>query len=574
MRFAGRLVLGMTVVVVFTIGILVWASEVSLRRDLEADIREALERNALLVREALPADSLGWQRTVRRLASEIGIRVTVIDKTGRVRAESDAYRDDLSSIENHASRPEVQAALHDSMGWDRRASRTVGTPLMYVAVPGGPGVVRVATSLEQVDQIVHRAQRSVLLGALLALLVGCALAFVAGRSIARPLTAIGGAARAIAAGAFPRFPRSGIPDVDALVRALKGMDTELAQRFEELRLARAESEALVEAMVEGVIAADSRGRIATANRAARALLGYEAEDSLPDLPQLFRAKSAREVVDQVMEGKPVRSRELDLDDRVVLMSARPLDAGGAVLVLHDVTEIRRLEAVRRDFVANVSHELKTPLTSLSGYAETLVSDEVDPDTARRFLHVILGSARRMQRLVDGLLDLSRIESGGWIPRREAVRIAAAGREVSVSLTDRAATGGISLVVEPGSDAEVIWADPDALRQILTNLVDNALRYTPPGGRVTVRSRRKGDGVEISVSDTGSGITGEHLPRIFERFYRADPGRSREEGGTGLGLAIVKHLVEAHNGSVSAESELGVGTTIRCWFPIEPIPAGA
>jgi two-component system phosphate regulon sensor histidine kinase PhoR len=322
-------------------------------------------------------------------------------------------------------------------------------------------------------------------------------------------------------------------------------------------------------MIEGVVAADGRGHIVTANPAARRLLGYGATEALPDLPELFRLKAAREVVDAVLRGEPVEDRQLEMDDRVFLVNARPLPAGGAVLVLHDLTEMRRLEAVRRDFVANVSHELKTPLTSISGYAETLLGDSADAETTHRFLRTILSNARRMQRLVDDLLDLSRIEAGRWHPTLSEVDVAAVARECWAALAGRADSHHIELTLDVAPDAPTVEADLDAVRQILTNLMDNSLRYTPEGGRVICRTRRVRGGVAVSLRDNGSGITREHLPRIFERFYRADLSRSREEGGTGLGLAIVKHLVEAHGGRVTAESERGSGTTVTCLFPDPP-----
>jgi PAS domain S-box-containing protein len=561
-------VLGTILVLLFAVVVLVGTSEVSLRRDLETDIRQSLEREALLVREALPPDSLLWQLAVRRMARDNGHRITLIDRTGRVRAESDVAGDSLARLENHLSRPEVQQALQGTTGVNRRESATLGRELIYVAIPGGPGVVRVAATLDQVDGIVHRAQRSVLGAALLALIFGSAVAFVAARSIARPLTAITAAARAIAAGTLPRFPRSGVPDIDSLVRALREMNGQLNDRFEELRRERAESRALVQSMVEGVLAADGRGRILTANPAARRLLGYSPEETLPELPQLFRAKGAREVVDAALSGDSVPAREVELDGHIVILSARPLPTGGAVLVIHDVTDLRRLEAVRRDFVANVSHELKTPLTSISGYAETLLEDELDAPTTQRFLAVIHANARRMQRLVDGLLDLSRIESGGWRPHTEPLDTAGIARETWSLFADRAAQSGVGFQLQIAAGAERISADSDALRQVLTNLFDNALRYTFAGGTITCAARRQDGMVRLSVEDTGTGITREHLPRIFERFYRADPARSREEGGTGLGLAIVKHLAEAHGGAVEAASEVGVGTAIIVSFPDE------
>jgi PAS domain S-box-containing protein len=567
--FARRLVLGSILILVVTVGILFWVAERSLRRDLEADIARTLESEARLVREALPPDSTEWPAAVRRLASQVRHRITLMDRDGTVLADSELPPGPLPSIENHADRPEVRTALSGGRGIGRRRSETVGRLLLYVAISAPPGVIRVAAGLEQVDEVVGRAQRAVAGAALLALLIGSLLALAAGRSIAYPLVELGSAARAIAAGAPPRFPRSGIPEIDSLVQALREMHHQLADRFGDLRREQAETAALVESMVEGVIATDERGRIVTANNAARRMLGYSRSDVLPDLPELFRVKAAREVVNAALRGAAVQDRELEMDGRVLLMNARPLPSGGAVLVIHDLTDVRRLEAMRRDFVANVSHELKTPLTSISGYAETLLTDAPDGETTRRFLETILTNARRMQRLVDNLLDLARLEAGGWQPERESVDLAELAHEAWSSLTDGARIKSMDFTVEVPEDAATIYADADAVRQILCNLLENSLRHTPAGGRIVCRSRREDDGVAVSVADNGAGILREHLPRVFERFYRADPSRSREEGGTGLGLAIVKHLVEAHGGRVAAESERGIGTTITCWFPEHP-----
>jgi two-component system, OmpR family, phosphate regulon sensor histidine kinase PhoR len=564
--FVRRLVLGSVLILVLTVAILLWVAERSLRRDMEGEIALTLENEAKLVREALPADSSALQAAVHQFARQVQHRITLIDSEGRVRADSDFPIGPLPPLENHAQRPEVRAALRQGRGVASRRSESVGHPFLYVAIPGGPGVVRIAAGLEQVDEVVRRAQRAVAGGALLALLIGSLLALAAGRSVAQPLIAITAAARAIAAGAPPRFPRSGIPDIDGLVQALRQMHRQLGDRFEELRREQAESAALIESMIEGVIAADERGHTVTANAAARRLLGYSQGEELPDLRELFRVKAAREVVDAVLNGSPVQDRELDVDGRAILMNARPLPAGGAVLVIHDLTEVRRLEAVRRDFVANVSHELKTPLTSISGYTETLLTDTPDSETTRRFLGTILENARRMQRLVDDLLDLSRIEAGRWQPEPELVDVAAAAREAWNEMAERASAREIRFTVEAAPDATTVYADPNALRQVLTNLFENSLRYTPGGGYILCRSGSEGSGTAVAVTDNGSGIAHEHLARVFERFYRADQARSRDEGGTGLGLAIVKHLIEAHGGRVSATSERGVRTTVTCWFP--------
>ncbi|MDQ3997750.1 MAG: ATP-binding protein, partial [Gemmatimonadota bacterium] len=256
--------------------------------------------------------------------------------------------------------------------------------------------------------------------------------------------------------------------------------------------------------------------------------------------------------------------ELQIAGRTLAVTARPLAVGGAVVALFDLTPIRRLEVVRRDFAANVSHELKTPLTVVSGFAETLLHDDLSPEQRRHFAETIVANATRMQRIVDDLLDLSRIESGGWLPNPASVDPSGIVRDVFTSVERQAQSKGLSLVadIEPGRR---VHADATALRQVVCNLVENAVRYTHRG-MVSVRVDEGRGGTWIRVRDTGVGIAPEHLSRIFERFYRVDPSRSRSEGGTGLGLAIVKHLVEAHGGRVLAESQPGQGTTVSAFFP--------
>ena len=564
MTFARRLIAGMILLLLVTVLVLVVAAERGLRADLEREVRATLERQASLLREALPADSTAWPQFVERFGAAGALRITLIERSGRVRADTDVSPAELPGVENHAARPEVAAALAGGVGVATRLSTTTSVEQMYLAVPGGPGVIRVAMPLDQVDAVVGRAQRSVLVAALLALLLGVPLAWWAGRSITRPLTETAAAARTIAAGGNPRFPRSGIPDMDAMVTALRGMHEELDARFDSLQRKQAESSALVNTMVEGVISCDRRGRVLTANPAARRLLGYGSDLPLPELQVLFHQKSAREAVDATLRGETLPDREILLDERTCLLSARPLPEGGAVLVLHDLTDMRRLETIRRDFVANVSHELKTPLTSISGYAETLLAEQPADGTPRRFLETILTNARRMQQLVDDQLDLSRIESSGYRPAPTLIEAEPAVRDAWEA--DPAADAHeFDVAIAPA--ARHLLVDPDAFRQILGNLFDNARRHTPKGGRITAAASLDGDGIRVSIQDTGSGIGRDHLPRIFERFYRADPGRSRAEGGTGLGLAIVKHLVEAHGGRVWAESTLGHGASISCWFPL-------
>lgn len=571
MTLAGRVFLSTSLLVAAPVGGLIIAADQLLRRNLETEVANGLEHEARLVAALLPADSAAWPDAARKLGPLVGHRVTLIDAKGRVRGDTEFDRDALPQLENHAGRPEVRGALATGIGRDERLSASTNERRMYVAVRGGPpglAVVRLSTTLDAVDRTVTAIQRTVAAAGFAAFGVAALLAWALSGAITRHVVQLGQAARAISAGETPTFPDTRIPEIAEHVQALRAMHEQLVQRFTQLRREREETHTLIESMADGLLATDAAGNVATVNTAARRLLSRRLSESLPPVTELFHDKPARDLVRAALEGREVEQRELELEGRALLVTSRPLPNGGALLVFRDVTELRRLEAVRRDFVANVSHELKTPLTSIAGYAETLAAEERDETQARKFADTILSNARRMQRLVDDLLDLSRIESGGWQPVRRVVDVAALAQEAWSPFGERARGQGVRFAVDIAPDAETVVADPDALRQILTNLFDNALRHTSSSGEVAVRARTAPDGVMIAVADTGSGIAPQHLPRIFERFYRADASRSRAQGGTGLGLAIVKHLVEAHGGRVVAEGAVGRGATIRMFFPAE------
>ena len=569
MRLTTRLFASTSLLVAATVVALIFIADQILRQRFEDEVAAGLGREAQLVAALVPADSSRWPEAAIALGRRIGRRVTLIDSTGRVRGDAEFDRTSLAGLENHLTRPEVQAALQTGLGRAARLSASTNARQMYVAVRGGPPgitVVRVSATLASVDAEVRAVQRAVALAGLGALALAAVIAWAASRALVRPLVSLSRAARDIAAGQEPMFPDSRVHEVSQQILALQAMHEQLDRRFSDLRREREETATLIEAMADGVLGADPRGRIVTMNAAARRLLGYAPDAALPPLLELFHGKAARELVRDVLEGQDVQQRELELDGRMLLVTGRPLPDGRSLLVLRDVTALRRLETVRRDFVANVSHELKTPLTSIAGYAETLATEAPTGTQMWQFAVTIENNARRMQHLVDGLLDLSRIESGSWRPEPRAVELELAVRDAWAAVAARAAVRGVALNIDIAADAPSATVDPDALRQILTNLFDNALRHTPAGGRITVRAARTEGTLTLSVSDTGSGIAAEHLPRIFERFYRADPGRARADGGSGLGLAIVKHLTEAHGGRVEAESTLGQGTTIRITLP--------
>ncbi len=409
---------------------------------------------------------------------------------------------------------------------------------------------------------------------------GALLAWWAGRRLAQPLEDTRMFAREQAWSEHPpRRTGARVTEVRRLEEALSGYFADLRDELAVALRSREEAILLVNAVGEGILQLDALGHLVRLNPAAARLLRLPGEALGQPIGALVRHPELRELLERPMQDVTVESTEISVEGRQLLVVRQPLvyrgETGGAVVLVVDLTPLRRLEDVRRDFVANVSHELKTPLTAIRGFAETLQDEELLPELRRQFLEATLRNADRLQRIVDDLLDLSRIESGGWRPHPSAVDAPALARDAWVEFRARAEENGVAFDVLDEAH-QAVGADPDGLRQILSNLYDNALRYTPRNGRITVRVRRAdplpgpkssgGARIAIEVADTGSGIPGDALQRIFERFYRVDPSRSRADGGTGLGLSIVKHLAERMGGDVVAESRLGSGTTMRVTLP--------
>src|SRR5438876_3021196 len=504
------------------------------------------------------------------LADEAGVatghRITLIDSAGHVVGDSEFDGPALQGLENHSNRPEVVAARENGMGSARRMSPSTGEEQLYVAVKAPHGFARVSVTTRTIEDLFARARSGVIAAGMISFLLAAILAALFSRAISKPITDLRDVTRSIAAGERRRYPALAAPgEVGDLADAIHRLAEQLETRLAALAAEQSILTALVETLNEGVVAISPSHEVVRINETGRRLLSIDRR--LPfGIDFLPREATLRNALLLALNGTATEPEEITIGDSTLSLTARPLVNGGAVLALFDLTPIRKLEAVRRDFVANVSHELRTPLTIVGGFAETLQDPAVPQDKRVEFARTIFASTLRMQRIVDELLDLSRIESGHWSPRPQPISIAEATAEIFGRVTPAAKTKGITLGTDFASGAETVYADRTALEQILFNLVENALRYTGEGGRITIRTVRRDNGVSLTVSDTGSGIPAEHLPRIFERFYRADSGRSREAGGTGLGLAIVRHLVEAHGGSVSADSTLGVGTTIRIFFP--------
>lgn len=544
-------------------------------------IEESLRTRAVLVREAVIAGPLvPLQERVRALGREIGTRITLIAADGRVLADSE---EDPSRMENHRDRPEVREALAASAGSATRYSRTLERNMMYVAVrsAGPAGVVRAALPLDEVQGRLAVLRRLVWTAAGGTALAALALALWLARRTARPIRELTKGAEKISTGDYGHRVYAVSPDeVGMLAAAFNRMSERLATQFSQLEEDRQQLRTILSGMVEGVIALDAEQRVVFANERAARLLDVQAQAaSGRKLWEVVRHRALQEVVERALAQSGPCREELSwagTPPRQLTVHAARLPGSpprGVVLVLHDTTELRRLERLRRDFVANVSHELKTPLAVIQACVETLLEGtDDDPAAHRRFLGRIGEQAARLHALILDLLSLARVESG-----EEAFEMAAVpvGPAVGACLERHRARADAKaqhlqvMAAEPDCDHVAAWADAEAVGQILDNLVDNAVKYTPEGGTIVVGWRADGPHVLLVVQDTGIGIPEADLPRIFERFYRVDKARSRELGGTGLGLSIVKHLTQAMQGSVEAISKPGSGTTFLVRLPKAP-----
>ncbi len=565
MKLTQRLLLGAVAVVGFLVVFIVVVVSRQLSQRLRDETTQNLAREARFVAtQWTPASDPS--ALAHAAGQSLGRRVTLIREDGVVIGDTDFDEQGLRRLENHRSRPEVADAIRGRVGSALRSSASRGDVELYVAVRAPLGVARVSVPTGSLDAIVAAAGRDVTSAGALALLGALVLAWLFSQAVSRPVVELRDVARALAAGDLARRPKIRAPgEVGDLAVALHQLAEQLSARLAALQADESLLVQLTESLNEGVIAVDTAGLVVRINETARRLLNVR--DVLPFHSDILpRATVLRDALASATNGDTTDDAELVISGRTLNVTARPLASGGAVLALLDLTRVRRLEAVRRDFVANVSHELRTPLTIVGGFAETLAQDDPPAESRRQFADRILNNTRRMQRIVDDLLDLSRIESGGWVPNPTTIDLASVATDTITAARDAADAKGLTLSVDIHPGAAALFADSTALRQIIGNLVDNAVRHTATGAVVIFSRPRDDGGVTVGVRDTGVGIPTQHLPRIFERFYRVDPGRSRAEGGTGLGLAIVKHLVEAHGGKVKAESVLGAGTTIMANFP--------
>ncbi len=555
----------------------------TVRRTVEARIERTLVDEARLAAETLAhrrsATLAELDAEADALRKLVSARVTFIGADGSVIGDSELSLSDLATAENHADRPEVQQARAQGLGVARRYSATIGTEMLYVAVsvqnPEAPTLaqVRLALPLTEVREQLSSVRRSAAVAAAAGLVTALALAWAASLLLSRRVQSIAAVASRYAAGDFSRSARDfGTDEIGTVARVLDASIRDLGRRASELSADRARMQAILAGMAEGVLVVNTQGLLQLVNPAARRMLRLtDAVDGRHYL-EIVRHPDIAGQVGAALRGSGGDALELPLQqDLIVVVRSAPVAESelGAVVVLHDITDLRRADRVRRDFVANVSHELRTPLTAVRGYVEALLDGGGDHAETRKFLEIIARHTLRMERLVRDLLRLARLdagqEHGEHVPCAVDSLFAGVEGELISSLEAR----NQRVEREIADDAATVHGDPAKLHDALRNLLENASNYSPEDSVIVMGSSRSGDRVRLTVADHGRGIPDADLPRVFERFYRVDKARSRNErdpGGTGLGLAIVKHLIELHNGRVIAANRPGGGAIFTVELP--------
>ena len=575
-RIFWRLFGASSILLIFSFGLLGWLLIGRIENHLLQEVQQGLKDKTLLVRDLVNGNREGdWQEQITRLGKETRARITLIQTSGKVEADS---AEQPEKMENHLDRPEVQQAERSGIGVSTRYSGTVHQPMMYVARRNelvSVRYVRIALPLDTVHAEIRWLHGVVWTATGLTLVVALVLSMMIARRLSAPLVELAGAADAIAHGDYgKKVLVSASGEVGALAASFNAMSEACADHIARMTQDREQLRAIFRSMVEGVLVLDAEQTILFVNEAASQLLGESARTAQGQkIWQVFRHRQLNEAVDKILGSDEPHRCELEWtgsERRALALQGARLPGEphrGAVLVFHDITDVRKLETVRQDFVANVSHELKTPLAAIQATVETLLDGAMqDAEHNVRFLERIGENADRLHRLVQDLLTLGRIESSQAPLELEPIALQIAAEACISRHADRAKGRDLQLIPEPPSQAVTALADEEALAEILDNLVDNAIKYTHAGGKITLRWFGEDGQAILEVVDTGVGIPEKDLPRIFERFYRVDKARSRELGGTGLGLSIVKHLVHALGGAITVASRIGEGSVFTIRVP--------
>ena len=581
------------------------------KRDL-LQLQNSLTRQSVLIRELatpLLGDPGRLQEQMKKIAAGTDIRVTIIDPKGTVLADSSETLEKLPEMENHATRPEITAALRKETGVSIRYSMTLGTRMLYVAVPilinfrepeigAVPatisekkskvgtvpiledtrvlGVVRTAMPVTRVDEILASVRQPVLFTAVLGILIVLIAGMLFSHHLTMRIRRITSVAERYARGDWSeKILIGGQDELKMLANTMNQMAATLRSRIEDLESEKGKVSVILNHMNEGVIAVNRRKQVILMNPTAEKIFGCDTSAiQSKSLIEVTRHPQIERIVDRAFEDQKTGSEEIQFSGEtkktlrlsVVILKEHARDIGG-ILVFHDMTEIRRLENIRKEFVTNVSHELRTPLTAIKGFVETLLGGaSKDPSAGERFLKIIAEETDRLGRLVEDVLTLGEIEQKIALMRKDRVDLAP---KLTVILEQfKPGIEKSDLTVEnriPGKPL-IVPGDGDKIHQVFVNLIDNAVKFNRPGGKIVLSADQKPEGVTITIEDTGIGISEEAQRRVFERFFRADKARSKELGGTGLGLAIVKHIMEAHGGHASCQSTPGQGSQFSVFFP--------
>ena len=547
------------------------------------DIKSSLIKQAVLIQDQLVKEDLSGSNPEKLnelagiFAAQTQSRVTVIGKTGIVLADSQENLSAVALMDNHSSRPEIKTALAGLAGENVRYSNTLKINMLYIALPikSGEnvlGAVRVALPLSQVNRILSFTRNTIFTILFFALVLALIIGVLLSRSIIKPINRIIYVSRKFGQGDFGhRIYHDSRDEIGELVFTLNNMAGEIESKINEVEIQNQQLRAIFQSMVEGIIVVDKSAAVVTINPPVERIFGVDREKVKGEL--FLRAianNDIAEIIESVLGSGRFLSKELSIVwpvSRIFQINASPIfqqkEVTGCLLVLHDISEIRRLETIRSDFVANVSHELKTPLTSIKGFVETLIEGALeDKDNARNFLQIIQEHTDRLNNLINDLLDLSYLESEAAALSKSEIRIKDLADKVLNGFGSQLAKRSIrvSNELEPGLS---VRADLPKIEQVLTNLVDNAIKFNRNNGSIRISSLQLERGLKIVVEDSGTGIPAKDIPRIFERFYRVDKARSRQLGGTGLGLSIVKHIVELHQGEAGVESVENLGS--KFWF---------
>jgi two-component system phosphate regulon sensor histidine kinase PhoR len=559
-----------------------WLISSGLRTTMQATIRDGLLRQAALAGQLLSdrSDAVDPEAEAGQLGRLLGERVTFIADDGHVMGDSEVAPENLERLENHATRPEIIAAREHGTGTATRKSATTGIETAYAAAAvRGRSIafVRIALPIAHIEDSVAIVRRQAALGLAAGLGATVVLLWLVSGPLGRRLDAIVEGARRYRASDFGRPIRdNGRDEIGLVSTALDDTAQELGARLREMARDRAHTDAILTGMVEGVVLVDAAGRLVLTNPTVRRMLRLSTDASDRHYLEVVRQPDISAQLSRALTGETPTPAEVQLDAdghrRIWRAQAVPVArerGGGAVLVLHDITDLRHADQVRRDFVANVSHELRTPLTAIRGYVEAISDEPASPETPQ-FLDIISRHTQRMERLVKDLLRLARLDAGQESIERLPCPVAALVGAVEHDLEAKLAQKRQTLALVVGPSAETVVGDPAKLQDVLRNLIENASNYGPEGGTIDVASRVDGEGVAISVADRGPGIPEGDLSRVFERFYRVDRSRTRDPGGTGLGLSIVRHLVELHGGRVVSANREGGGSVFTVWLPHQPI----